>query len=171
MAKDERWWPADDAVKPYMIRLMKFDEFHAHSLVRIDFHFSAEAPVRDGMEVAGLCVKINRKTAYLAMPREDQESHGPDAEPMKRVVVRPRFIIYLSWVHWNQATLGVEAEDLDHFREALLHHELMHIDPLDEKTLPHTTEAFPATIHRYGAWNPSLVATVGAFAMHLEEAK
>lgn len=64
---------------------------------------------------------------------------------------------------WDQAT--------DREREALLYHELLHVERTETKKgtkwvlRDHPVEAFPEEVHQFGAWSPELVQLAEIFKL------
>lgn len=63
------------------------------------------------------------------------------------VIPRPVYVMCISWVWWQHA------EPIK--REALVFHELCHID-LDGRIVPHSVSEHFAVVRRYGKWQPGL---------------
>ncbi len=134
-------------------------EHHAHLLgVRVEFCFMSKTPKSKGKEVWGRAKKISGLNAFLASPPypetyEDQENDF--------------FVIEVSEEIWNRlSTTG---------REALVDHELSHLDIVtDEETgetklaiVGHDVTEFEAVLRRRGLWNESVKDFVEAGAEQL----
>lgn len=137
MAKPRYW----QAVEPREIAARLLDEckeFRGMQMWRIDFVFRSTDSSGDGCKMLASVRRLSGIVAAEILGVAENEEDFNALPP-------PIFVVEISANIWEV----LEPEG----REALIHHELSHIDPLDGVIVGHSIEDFASTVRRYGAWS------------------
>ena len=139
---ETRIWKATEPAEVAERLIGEVSDFHAHSLATIFYVFVDPYPQgAKGCRILASTAKLPKvQAAIIKGLSDDRDSF----EATPGVV----FVIRFDPDAW-EVMQPTE-------REALVHHELCHIDAVDMAIRPHTVEEHAATYRRYGAWQPAL---------------
>ena len=139
---DTRIWKATEPADIAKRLIADVADFHAHSLATIYYVYVDPYPQgAKGCRILASTAKLPKvQAAIIRGLSEDRDSF----EATPGVV----FVVRFDPDPWDVM------DEME--REALVHHELCHIDAVDMAIRPHTVEEHAATYRRYGAWQPAL---------------
>lgn len=132
-------------------RLYQLPLFSEHIFLTVHHVLHSKPPAGDGgCKLLARCRKLGVVESALV---------GGLAEAMTNLTATPAatFVIVYSADEWSYLD--------DNQREALVYHELCHIDPIDGKLRGHEFSGFAGEIIRYGSWHNGLRIAQRAFAL------
>lgn len=138
---DTRFWQAGEAerIAFELINDDSLDEFHQWRALgagapRLIFVF------RDPFTTGDRCKQYANVRKLPALPSALMDLAPTDVD--LRVVPSQPFVVQINWLFWQDAR--------DEWKRAVVHHELMHISPANNRLRPHDIEEFEATSALFG---------------------
>jgi len=141
---DTKWW---DAVEPAEVAeevmAMGFSELQDHHLADIRYVMVNKEAGKDGCKIMASTRKLPGLISAQLQPKGLAASAADThAKPI------PVFVIQV----WSDGWANLDSKA----RRALIHHELVHINPVEARIVPHSIEEHNSTAARFGDWRQSL---------------
>jgi hypothetical protein len=141
---DTKWWLATEPAEVADELLNSgFSEFEDHHYADIRYIFVNKEAGKDGCRI----MASTRKVPGLMAAQIQRKGLAENAADL-HAKPSPIFVIQV----WSAGWDSLDAKQ----RRALIHHELMHINPVEARLRPHTIEEHGNTVHRFGDWTNTL---------------
>jgi len=154
---DTKWWLASEVADVAEELLAAgFSELEDHHYADIRYIFVNKEAGNDGCRIMASTRKVPGLIAAQLQAKGLAENAADNhARP------GPIFVVQVWAVGW---------ESLDSVgRRALVHHELMHINPVEGRLVPHTLEEHGQTARRFGDWSKALTLFKDILNSHTDD--